>query len=55
MTPDALWSATEIRTQAEQVRGQLDVWECLAQVCTCDDPPHSLSISPCPVHGEGDW
>lgn len=54
MTTDALWSAQEIKTQAEQVPGQLDVWVCIALVerCTCSEPAHALSISPCPRHGE---
>ena len=48
---EALWSAQEIRIQAEQVAGQLDVWECIAQVCTCAEPLPECAVSPCPVHG----
>jgi hypothetical protein len=51
-TQDALWSATEVRTQAAQVRGQLTVWDCLAQTCTCLEPGNGRSVSPCPMHGE---
>lgn len=52
MSQEALWSATEVRTQAAQVAGQLDVWECIAQSCTCAEPVGALSVSPCPRHGE---
>jgi hypothetical protein len=35
-TQDALWSAQEVRTQAEQCAGQLDIWQCVASlVCGC--------------------
>lgn len=30
---DGLWSAQEVRVQAAQVSGQLDVWDVLQMVC----------------------
>ncbi len=35
MSTDALWSRAEIRLQAEQVRGQLDVWDLLENPIGC--------------------
>lgn len=32
---DALWSVQEIRTQAEQVTGQVDIWEAIEEAETC--------------------
>lgn len=37
----ALWSRQEIRTQAEQTAGQLDVWDVLQQEC----PEHGAGCS----------
>lgn len=38
-TADALWSAGEVREQSQQVPGQLDVWDVLAEVAPV--APHS--------------
>lgn len=45
-TADALWSAGEVREQSEQVPGQLDVWDVLAECdCRCHTPGTMLHAS----------
>jgi hypothetical protein len=49
-SPDALWSAQEVRTQAAQCSGQVDIWEALSGVdplaVACDECS-ALAGEPC--------